>query len=287
MLTIFKKELKSYFTSPIAYVFMCVFLFMFGIYFIAINVIGSDGDYCSVLSAMGTITLFTIPIITMRLLSEEQRNRTDQLLLTVPIRISDIVIGKFLAAAVLVLITLVVSFIQPLMLLKLGTIPIIKILTGYLGFFLLACTLIAIGLFISSLTENQVISAILSLAIGLLMLLIDGITSIIPTTRIASLFFVIGLIVLITLFIYFSIKDFYISLCILFICITASALLYRFKGSIFDGLCVKILDWFSIFDRFSPFLNGLLDLGAVIYFLSFVFVFLFLTGQIIEKRRWS
>lgn len=287
MKTILDKEFKAYFTSPIGYVFMAFFLLIFGFYFTAINIYNSYGDYTNVLAALSSLLLFAIPLVTMRLLSEEKKNRTDQLLLTSPIHVKDIVLGKYFAAVSLFAITLIITMVQPAILMFFGNIPVGKILTCYLGYFLLGATLIAISLFISALTENQIISAIASIGLFLFLMLIDGLAILIPKQRISSLVFLIIIVVLITLFIYFSIKDFYISGIIGLLGICGVVVTYNLNGSLFDGLCTKILQWFSLFSRFENFTYGLLDIGAIVYYLSFIFIFLFLTNQTIEKRRWS
>ena len=223
----------------------------------------------------------------MRLLSEEKKNRTDQLLLTTPIHVKDIVLGKYAAAVLLFGITLLLTMIQPAILMLFGNIPVGKILTCYLGYFLLGATLIAISLFISALTENQIISAIASIGLFLFLMLIDSLAVFIPKQRFSSLIFVIILVLLVTLFIYFSIKDLYISGLIGLLAISSTVTSYNLRGTFFDGLCTKVLQWFSLFSRFENFTYGLLDIGAVVYYLSFIFIFLFLTNQTIEKRRWS
>ena len=287
MKIILDREFKAYFTSPIGYVFMAFFLLIFGFYFTAVNIYNSYGDYTSVLSALSSLLLFTIPLVTMRLLSEEKKNRTDQLLLTSPIHVRDIVLGKYFAAVLLFALTLIITTIQPAILLLFGKIPLGKIATCYLGYFLLGATLIAISLFISSLTENQIISAIGSIGLFLFLMLVDSLAILIPKQRFSSLVFLIIIVVLITLFIYFSIKDLYVSGIIGLLGISGVVVTYNLKGSLFDGLSTKILQWFSLFSRFENFTYGLLDIGAIVYYLSFTFIFLFLTNQTIEKRRWS
>ncbi|WP_054743545.1 ABC transporter permease [Cellulosilyticum ruminicola] len=202
MTILLNKELKSYFTSPIGYVFMCFFLLIFGLYFTAINVFHPNGNYTYVISSLSNMLLFTVPILTMRLLSEERKNRTDQLLITAPITVTSIVLGKYLAATTLLLITLAITFIHPILLMTLGTIPLGSILCSYLGFFLLGCTLISIGLFISALTENQIVAAIGSIGAFMFLLLADGIATLIPTSRLASLVFLLIVIAIISLIIY-------------------------------------------------------------------------------------
>lgn len=287
MKTILDREFKAYFTSPIGYVFMAFFLLIFGFYFTGVNLFNSYGDYSTVLSMLSSLLLFAIPLVTMRLLSEEKKNRTDQLLLTSPIQTKDIVLGKYGAAVSLFALTLLLTMIHPLILVFFGNIPIEKIMTCYLGYFLLGTTLIAISLFISGLTENQIISAIASIGLFLFLMLVDSLALFIPKQRISSLIFLLVIIVLVTVFIYFSIKDLYISGLMGLIGISATVVTYNLYGTLFDGLCTKILLWFSLFSRFENFTYGLLDIGAIVYYLSFTFIFLFLTNQTIEKRRWS
>lgn len=287
MKTILSREFKAYFNSPIGYVFLTFYLFMFGFYFSGININQSNGDYGLVFNYLVNLLLFTIPLMTMRLLSEEKKNKTDQLLLTAPISVKDIVLGKYFAALLLFLLTLGITLIHPLILTFLGDVPWPTVISTYVGYFLLGATLIAMSLFISSLTENQIISAIASIGIFLLLLLIDALATLIPPQRFSSLIFVFAIIIALTLYIYVSIKDAYITLIIGFICVSATILTYKFFGTLFDGLCTKVLQWLSLFSRYNNFGDGLLDIGAIIYYLSFIFVFLFLTNQTIEKRRWN
>lgn len=287
MKTILSRELKAYFNSPIGYVFLTFYLFIFGFYFSGININQSNGDYSLVFNYLVSLLLFTIPLVTMRLLSEEKKNKTDQLLLTAPISVKDIVLGKYLAAVLLFLLTLIITLIHPIILTLLGDVPWPTVISTYVGYFLLGSTLIAISLFISSLTENQIISAIASIGVFLLLLLIDALATLIPPQRFSSLIFVFVLIVFIALYIYASIKDVYISLIIGFICAIATVLTYNFYGYLFDGLCTKALQWLSLFSRYNNFGDGLFDIGAIVYYLSFIFIFLFLTNQAIEKRRWN
>ncbi len=287
MKTILSREFKAYFNSPIGYVFLTFYLFIFGFYFSGINISQSNGDYSLVFNYLVNLLLFTIPLMTMRLLSEEKKNKTDQLLLTAPISVKDIVLGKYFAAVLLFLLTLVITLVHPIILTVLGDVPWPTVISTYVGYFLLGSTLIAMSLFISSLTENQIISAIASIGVFLLLLLIDALATLIPPQRFSSLIFVFVIIIVITLYIYASIKDVYISLIIGFFCISIALLTYKFFGNLFDGLCTKVLQWLSLFSRYNNFGDGLFDIGAIIYYLSFIFVFLFLTNQTIEKRRWN
>lgn len=287
MKTILSKEFKSYFTSPIGYVFLTFYLFIFGFYFCGINILNQSGDYSIVFKNLQILLILTVPLVTMRLLSEERKNRTDQLLLTTPIHVWEMVLGKYLSATLLLLLTLCLTFIHPIILTCLGDVPWPMVLSTYVGYFLLGATLISISLFVSAHTENQIIAAIGSIGIFLLLLLIDSLAILIPPQRISSFIFILVVIVLVTLYIYLSIKDIYISLSSGFILGIISTITYKLNGSIFDGLCTKVLQWFSLFTRYDNFSSGLFDIGSIVYYVSFIFVFLFLTNQSIEKRRWN
>lgn len=287
MKTILSREFKAYFTSPIGYVILAFYLLIFGFYCAGMNISQLNGNYDVVINSLTILLLFSMPLLTMRLLSEEKRNRTDQLLLTVPIHVRDIVLGKYLAATLLLLFTLGLTMLHPLILTLLGDVPWPSVFTAYIGYFLLGASLIAISLFVSALTESQIIAAIGSMGIFLLLLLIDAITTLIPAKAVSSLIFVLFVIFLVTLYLYSSIKDFYMSCCIGLILGTGTMIAYKLNPSIFEGLCIKVLQWFSLFSRYQNFSGGLLDVGSIIYFLSVIFIFLFLTDQTIEKRRWN
>ena len=169
----------AFFTSGVAYVFLSVFFLLSGIFFFN-GVIGSGTTNTSPLfSSMFIIVLFLIPILTMKLLSEEKKNRTDQGLLTAPVGLWSIVLGKYLAALTLFIIAESIVFIYAVVLSYLGTVAWAPLLGNYFAMLLLGAAFIAIGLFISSLTENQMAAAVASMVVLLLLYLLDSITSII------------------------------------------------------------------------------------------------------------
>lgn len=287
MITIFQKEFRSYFTSPIGYVLMTFFIFIFGLYFVILNLFSQNGDFSLVVGSLTTILLFTTPILTMRLLSEEKKNRTDQLLLTLPINPSDIVVGKFLAAISLLGLTLVCTMIYPLILSFIGPIPIGKIVGVYIGYFLLGVTLIAIGLFISALSENQIVSAIGTIGVFLILLFIDSIAVVLPNDRTSSLCLLLLIAILFGGFIYQSLKNLVLAISISTIAGIGIIATYIFKGIWFDGLTTKLFQWLSVFQRFNSFSRGQFDVASTVYFLSFIVLFVFLTIQVLHKRTWS
>jgi len=234
MQAIFKKEMRNYFKTPIAYIFIAPFIALTALFFVTgmLNSGAASVDY--ILGPINIICLFTVPILTMQLLSEERNKKTDQLLLTSPISVWDIVIGKYFAALSVFLITLGITLIFPAILFIVGKPILTEIIGSYIGFILIWATFIAVGVFVSSITESQVISAILTFVVLLVLYSLDGFTSGVTQLWLKS-----------------------------------------------------IINWFSVFSRYADFQVGLLNLPNIVYYFSFVFVFLFLAQRNIEKRRYS
>ena len=160
MKAIFKKEFMSYFKTPLGWVFLSAFLLVSGLIFNSANLLGGDSSLQGVFSNIITICTFLIPVLTMRLLSEERNQKTDQVLFTAPVSVSRVVIGKYFAAVAVFGLALASTLLYLFVLAAHGAPPYAETFGSYLGFFLLGMSLIAIGTFISSLTESQVVSAI-------------------------------------------------------------------------------------------------------------------------------
>lgn len=234
MVAIFKKEFRNFFKTPIAYVFLAPFIFLASMQFIAILTYSNQASVDYILNYVNVLCLFIVPVLTMQLLSEEKAKKTDQLLLTAPIKVWDIVLGKFLAAYSVFFIGCLVTLIYPIIFSNIGS-PIISETIGqYIGFMLIWGTFIAVGLFISSCTESQVVSAILTFVALFFMYQVDS-----------------------------------------------------WSQSITNEWAKNIVEWFSVMSRYTDFQSGLLNLPNVVYYLSFIFVFLFLTKRNIETRRYK
>ncbi len=160
MKAIFLRELKSYFRSPIGYIFLGAFIFFASLMFVLMNLLAQTAAMSVFFQNIGMIFVFVIPILTMRTISEERKSKTDQLLLTSPIKIADIVLGKFLAAATVLLIGVLATCGYILILKMYGTPAVGEILVGFLGLFLVGLLYVAVGIFMSSLTESQIIAAV-------------------------------------------------------------------------------------------------------------------------------
>ncbi|MBX4264752.1 ABC transporter permease [Clostridium estertheticum] len=287
MLAVFLKELRSYFTSAIGYIFIGIFLLITGIFFTMYNLLAASPTYNNTLQSLITIFLFIIPILTMKIISEETKTKTDQLLFTSPLKIRDIILGKYFAAVAIFTISLLITVLYPLILSMFGTVSPSEIFTGYIGMFLLGATLISIGLFVSSLTENQVTSAVISFGVLLFIFLIDSIEQALPSTRISSIIFVLVMVGIFAFGVYFSTKNIYAASVAAVAGIIITIGIYLAKKELFDGMIQKVFQWFSLIKRYDLFSQGILSLNSVVYYLSFIVAFIFLTIRMVDKRRWS
>lgn len=187
MTAIYKKEMRSYLTSPVGYVFLAVFFALSGYYFFATSLVSNTTDMSYVFSNLFSIVIFLVPILTMRLFSEERRQKTEQALFTAPVHFTSIVLGKFLACLSIYGIGMGITIVYYLVMCAFQ-IPDAAVFCGnFLGLLLLGAALCAIGLYISSLTENQVIAAIGSMAIGLLLMFINSFTPVVSSEAVSKL----------------------------------------------------------------------------------------------------
>lgn len=287
MLAIYKKEIRSYFTSMIGYVFMAFFLVIIGIFFYAQNLYSGYANFEYTLSTVNFLFVLLAPLLTMRLIAEENKQKTDQLLLTSPISAGSIVIGKFLAVFSVFIIVMLITCFYPLIMMHYGKIPVIAAYSSIFGFTLLGGAYLAMGLFISSLTDSQVVAAVISFVTFLFTVLMDGIAGIFPSDN-KTAFMVFTLIVLIICLILFLLMrniTFILGIgCVLEAGLTA---LYLLHPTLLDGSVVKVFKWFSVITRFDSFRNGIFDLSSVVYYLSIIILFTFFTMQVIKKKRWN
>ncbi|MDD7739026.1 MAG: ABC-2 transporter permease [Fusicatenibacter sp.] len=287
MKAIYRKELKSYLTSMIGYLFMAFILFLFGLYFTAINIQQAYPEIGYALGNASFVFLIAVPILTMKVISEEKKNKTDQLLLTAPVKLEGIVLGKYLALITIFAIPVGIISLYPVMLAMHGTISYPMAYTSVLGFFLLGAAYISIGVFLSSVTESQVIAAVLSFVVLFFCYMESAIAEFFPESAEGSLFSFIVLIALVCLWIGSMIKNIVVT-GILAVCAEGALLaVYFVKSSLLEG---KIQDFFEIFNlssHLNNFVNGMLDIQGIIYFLSVIVICIFLTIQSLQKKRWN
>lgn len=287
MNAVFRHELSSHFHSLSAYVFGAFLLLFGGVYTMVMNLNNLMSNFEYVLANMAFIFLIIVPILTMRVLAEERRQKTDQLLYSLPISMTDVVLGKFAALLVMLLIPLAIIGLYPVVLSAFGNIHFPTAYGAMLGFFLLGAALIAIGLFISSITESQAVAAGLCFVVMLLNYYISDLATFVASTAFASFGAFAVLIVILALIIRLMTKSGITAL--LTAAIGEGLLLagYLLNATAFEGLFPTVMENLSLFDRFYVFVNGVFDLSAVVYFITVIALFLFLSVQSMERRRWN
>jgi ABC-2 type transport system permease protein len=248
MFAIYKRELAAYFNTPIGYIFCAVFLALSGAAFSYTTLFSMKADVTSYFTYLLVMQVVLIPLLTMKLFSEERKQRTEQLLLTAPVTITGMVMGKFLAALTVFGGSLLVSCINFIPIYAIADAeragqsfefyhigPVTGELVGNLvGLLLIGAAFIALGTFISALTENQLAAAVITISVIVLMLGIGLLNSFINVYWLRT-----------------------------------------------------VLSWISISPRFGNFQNGLFDFAAILYYASICFIFVFLTIRVYEKRRWN
>jgi ABC-2 type transport system permease protein len=286
MLSIYKKEIRTYFTQMMGYIFLTFMLLLTGIYFALVNVFSLNPNFFNVLSGTTILFFVLVPALTMRLFSEEVRHKTDQLLFTSPISVAQIVVGKFLAALSLFLLGTGLTVAFPYMISRYGILPVSHIVGAYIGYILLGACFIAVGLFISVMTDNQIIAAVATFAAVFSMFIMDAIAQIMPTTPTSSIIFVALLVAGTAAIWYNSTRNILASCVVGLLGILTAVGLYTYNNLIFDGIIVRSLRWLSVFARYEFLSNGVLNLTDIVYYISFVALFIYLAVNVIEKRRW-
>ena len=287
MPAIYKRELKSYFRSFIGFLFIAVTLFFLGLYFSVYNLMNGYPYFAYVVSSVTFLFMLTVPILTMRVLAEERKQKTDQLLLTSPVSVSGIVMGKYLALVTIYAIPIAVLATYPLIMSKFGTVAFGSAYTALLGFFLLGSANIAIGVFFSAITESQVIAAVLTFVFLFAFYMMNGISSFFSETAMSTCVTFGILIIALSLMIYSMIKNAVISGAVCVIGEVALVIVYVVKSSVFEGGIQKVLEVFNLSSHFENFTNSIFDVTGVLYFLSVIAICIFLTMQTILKRRWN
>jgi ABC-2 type transport system permease protein len=287
VIAIMMRELRTYFKTPIGYIFMGLFLLVAGFFFTFGNLLSDSSYFTSFLSSILFLYLFAVPLLTMRLLSEERRLRTDQLLLTSPITVTDIVLGKFLASFIVFLLTLLVTALYAVVVGIFGDLAVWQTVGGYIGFSLLGASFISVGVLISAVSENQVSSAFFTFFALLLIWFLNLVKSVAPVDAVSSTVFAAAIVVGLAAFFFANTRSWITSGAVTVLGAATIVVLHFVQPQVFDGLIVEVLDWFSLLERFDSFTLGLIQLEEVAFYLSFTSIFLFVTVRMIEKRRWA
>ena len=279
MTAVFRHELSSYFKSVSGYVFGAFLLLFAGIYTTDINLNAGLTNFEYVLDYMCIIFLIIVPILTMRVVAEERRQRTDQLLYSLPLTMTEVVLGKYGALLVVFLAPMAVIGVYPLILSAFGNVYLPTAYSAWLGFFLLGATLLAIGMFISSLTESQAVAAGLCFLVMLVNYFITSLADFISTTAFASFAAFTVVILALAGIVWFMTRSGLASGVLALVLEAVLLFFYAGDTSAFEGLFPEVMENLSLFDQFYQFVNGVFDLRAVVYLLSVSGLFLFQIGR--------
>lgn len=288
MLAIYERELKSYFHSMTGCVFIAFLVMFTGIYFMAYNLNAGYPYFSYTLSGSLIVFLVGIPLLTMRSFSEERKTKTDQLLLTAPVSLTKVVLGKYFAMVTVLAVPNVIFCLFPLLIKLQGTAYLLVDYSSIAVFFLLGCVYLAIGMFMSSLTESQIIAFISTFGILLLLYLWDGILSFLPGSALSGMIGILLILTLIVVYIYHMTKNWMLAAGIEAVGIAAALIVYFVKSSLYENLLTKLLGRLALADVFMNISSSnIVDVSGLLLYVSILIIFVFLTIQTIQKRRWS
>ena len=287
MIAVFRHELSSYFSGLTAYVFGAFLLLFAGIYTMAYNLNSAVTNFEYVLGGMSFVFLVAIPVLTMRVLAEERRQKTDQLLYALPITMTQVVLGKYLAMLVILLVPMAIICLYPLVLGMYGNVWLPASYSAVTGFFFLGAALIAIGMYVSSITDSQAVAAGVCFVVMLVNYYISDLAGFIPSTAQASLFActVVGL--LAGGGVWMMTKNSMAGLVTATVLVSGVVGAYFVDSTMFEGFVGNVVAKLSLFEQFYELVNGVFDITALVYFTTVAGFFLFLSVQSMEKRRWS
>ena len=287
MRAVFKHELRQYFDSMTAYVFGAFLLLFIGIGSMLYNLQSAVSNFEFVLNFASIVFVVIVPVLTMRTLSEERKQKTDQLLYALPISTTQVILGKYAALLLVFLIPLCFVALYPLLFAQFGEVYLPTAYGSLFAFFLLGAALIAVGVFLSSLTDNQGLAAGLGIGALLLNYYSVSLSEYVSSTAVGSLVTFAVLIVCLGLIIRALTRNDMLSIAVGLVLLAALIGVYALDGTALEGLLPDIMKTLSLFSRFSVFVNGVFDLTGVVYFLSVTVFFLFLAVQSMEKRRYN
>lgn len=287
MSAVFSHELKTYFHSLTAYVFGAFLLIFTGIGALMYNINAAVSNFEHVLEFCSIVFVVIVPILTMRVIAEERKQKTDQLLYSLPITTTQVILGKYLALLVVYAIPLCIISLYPLLFRRYGEVYLLTAYGSILAFFIMGAALIALGVFISSLTENQGFAAGIGIAVILLNYFSVTLSEYVSSTAYSSLIALFVIAVLLAIVIQKLTKNDWLGYGVGAILIAGLMITYFVDMDKLEGLLPDIMTKLSLFKQFSVFVNGIFDLTAIIYFLSVIAFFLFLSVQSLEKRRYN
>ena len=287
MLCICKREIRSFFHSMIGWVFGAFLLLMAGIYFTAYNLNYGYPLFSYTLSSITFLFLIVSPILAMRTLAEERKQKTDQLLYSLPISTVKVILGKYLALLVIYLIPLAIISIYSLIFAQFGDVYLPTSYGSLVAIFIMGAALVALGVFISSLTDNQGLAAGIGIAVILFNYYSVSLSEYVSSTAFGSAIALSVLALLLGVIIRYLTRNEQLASGISLILLAVITATYFLNPTAFEGLLPNIMRQLSLFDRFNTFVSGVFDLTAIFYYVSVIVFFLFLSVQSLEKRRYN
>ena len=284
---IFRREFKSYMTNMYGIVFVFFILVFAGVFFFMYNLMYMIPQFEYSMIDIQMILIIAVPVLAMRSMAEDRHNGTDRFLLSLPLKMSGIVMGKYFAMLAVFALPVAVMCTFPLILSLFGEVYFLTTYSSIFAFFLLGAFLLAICMYISSLTDNQIIAAVLGVTVILVLYFSDFIAYLIPSSSLASYISFLVIEVIIAAVAFAVSKNINVALIVAAILIIPTSLCYIFLSSSFEGLFAKAVAFISPFTRFNYFTYGIFDLSSIIYFLSVTAFFIFLTVQSLDKKRWG
>ena len=287
MKAVFRHEVSSYFTTVTGYVFGAFLLLFAGIYTMVYNLNYQVVNFEYVLADMSFVYLLVVPILTMRVLADEKRQKTDQLLYSLPLTMTKVVLGKYAAMVVMLLLPTLILCVYPLVLTAYGNVYLPAAYSAILSFFGLGAALLAIGMFISSITDSQAVAAGLCFVVMLLNYYLSSLSSFVSSSSVATLVVLSILVWLLAAILRMMTKSGFVSLMTGAILQLALAGTYLYDSTVFYGLFPEILEQLSLYERHYDVINGVFDVRGLVYYATVAGFFLYLSVQSMEKRRWS
>ena len=287
MTAVFKHEVRGYAHSIASYLF-CAFLLLFvGLGALLYNIESAVANFEYVLEFVCIGLTVIIPVLTMRVIAEERRARTDQLLYSLPLTTAEIVAGKYLALLTVYLVPLCVIALYPLIFAQYGEVYLLTAYGSLFAFFMMGAAMIAVGMFISSLTDSQGFAAGIAIVVFLFNYFSVTLAENISTTAFGAALALGVLAFLLGLGVYRLTKNGLISYGVALSAMAATVIAMFIDDGGLTGLLPSLMEKLSLFARFTAFVNGVFDLTSIVFYLSVSAFFLFLTAQSLEKRRYS
>jgi hypothetical protein len=287
MIAVLKHELRNYFHSLTAYVFGAFLLAFVGIGAMLYNIQAAVSNFEFVLSFGCLVFVVIVPILTMRVIAEERKQRTDQLLYALPITAAQVIIGKYLALLAVYLIPVCFICLYPLIFSQYGDVYLLTSYGSILAFFIMGAALIALGVFLSSLTDNQGFAAGIGIAVILLNYYSVSLSEYVSSTAAGSAIALCVIIIVLGAVIRHLTQNDSFAYMTGFVLIAGVVVIYFADATKLEGLLPGIMARLSLFERFYVFVNGIFDMTSIVYYITFAVFFLFLSVQSLEKRRYN